>query len=204
MKKSKLRRIPEINIPVPLFAKGGLGGICFLLPIQFRLSIPPAPLLQRGVNILGNRLNPKATLGGSVWRMKPQLVTLMLLASMLVCPEPTCAALVPNLFSANNTNKPLANIPAVATPVENLSDLKGKLDGLETLRDRLDKGTNDSKAPEGVRPEEVSEKRRLIESLIFFYQEGLNSLTATETEQENLKLAEAQSGKWTGFSDPPV
>ena len=150
-----------------------------------------------------SKLKPKATLGGSVWTMKPQVVILVLLASMFVNPEPLSAALVPNLFSANDTNKPLANIPAVATPEENLSDLKGKLDGLETLRDRLDKETNDTKAPEGVKPEEVSEQRRLIESLIFFYQEGLNSLTAKETEQENLKVTQAQSGKWTGFSSPP-
>ena len=51
-----IRRIPEMNIPVPPFAKGGLGGIFFLPPLQFGLSIPPAPLLQRGVNFLGNRL----------------------------------------------------------------------------------------------------------------------------------------------------
>jgi len=44
-----------MNIPVPPFAKGGLGRIGFLSPLQFRLSIPPAPLLQRGVNIPGNR-----------------------------------------------------------------------------------------------------------------------------------------------------
>ena len=43
-------------IPVLPFAKGVVGGICFLLPIQFRPSITPAPLLQSGVNILGNRL----------------------------------------------------------------------------------------------------------------------------------------------------
>ena len=43
-----LRRIPEMNIPVPPFAKGGLGGIGFLPPLQFGLSIPSAPLLQRG------------------------------------------------------------------------------------------------------------------------------------------------------------
>ena len=33
-----------MNIPVPPFAKGGLGGIGFLPPLQLRLSIPPAPL----------------------------------------------------------------------------------------------------------------------------------------------------------------
>ena len=57
-----IRHIPEMNIPVPPFAKGGLGGIGFLPPLQFGLSIPPAPLLQRGVNILGNRLNDAPTL----------------------------------------------------------------------------------------------------------------------------------------------
>ena len=38
-----------MNLPVPPFAKGGLGGIGFLPQLQFWHSIPPAPL--------GNRLS---------------------------------------------------------------------------------------------------------------------------------------------------
>ena len=64
-----------MNIPVHPFAKGGLGGIGFLPPLQYRLSIPcppgnpPCPLLQRGLNILGNSLSPmlKSTLSRKTW-----------------------------------------------------------------------------------------------------------------------------------------
>ncbi len=113
------------------------------------------------------------------------VATLVLLASMLVNVESACAALAPNLFSANDNNKTTADIPATtATPEAIRADLKRKLDEAQALRDRLDNGANDTKAPDGIKPEEVSEQRRLIDSLIFFYQEGLNSLAATEAELE--------------------
>jgi potassium efflux system protein len=95
------------------------------------------------------------------------------------------------------------NPATAATPKEIRDELKSKLDEVQALHDHLDSGANDTKAPEGIKPEELTEQRRLVESLIFFYQEGLNSLAATEAEQEQLKLTEAQARKWTGFPDPP-
>ncbi len=128
----------------------------------------------------------------------------VVLASVLAQVEPADAALPPNLSPANENNKPPADLPVVAaTPEEIRADLTGKLDEVQALRDRLNNGATDTKAPEGIKPEEVGEQRRLIESLIFFYREGLNSLAATESEQETLKLTEARAQAWTGFPDPP-
>ena len=46
-----VRRIPEMNIPVPPFAKGGLVGIGFLPALQFGVSIPPPPPFAEGVGV---------------------------------------------------------------------------------------------------------------------------------------------------------
>jgi len=100
--------------------------------------------------------------------------------------------------------KILPDIPAMpATPKETRDDVKTKLAEVQALRERLDGVATDPQALLGVKPEESAEQRRLIESLVFFYQEGLNSLDATEAEQDKLKLSQAQASAWTGFPDPP-
>jgi len=58
MLKSRLIRImciPKMNLPVPPFEKGGPRGDFIQATTKVRAFNPPARLLQRGVNFLGNR-----------------------------------------------------------------------------------------------------------------------------------------------------
>ena len=128
----------------------------------------------------------------------------MLSISMFAYVNSANAALAPNLLPATSDNNiPPDNSAPAATPKEIRDELKHKLDEVQTFRDHMDSGGNGTKAVEGIKPEELAEQRRLIESLIFFYQDGLESLAATEAEQEKLKLTEVQAREWTGFPDPP-
>ncbi|MCX7111476.1 MAG: mechanosensitive ion channel [Proteobacteria bacterium] len=158
------------------------------------------PRLKR--NLAGVRCNSMARR----WRFASLCLIAMAvsLSSMLFAVELAYAALGPNLPVINNDNKnPTAGQTSTPSPVEIREELKRKLDEIQAHLDRLDGDGYDTKAPAGIKPEEVTEQRRLIESLIFFYQEGLNSLTATESEREKLKAVETKAREWAGFPDPP-
>ncbi len=128
-------------------------------------------------------------------------LAIVMLASLLLNNPMAYAALSPvEMLSANKDNKKAEASPS---PEEIREELKRRLDEIQAYRDRLDGGNYDTKAPVGIKPEEVTERRRLIESLIFFYQEGLNSLNAVDIEREKLKTIETQIQKWTGFATPP-
>jgi potassium efflux system protein len=128
----------------------------------------------------------------------------VLLATLLLIALPLHAAVGANVLSVIVDKNAPAIAPApAATAQEIRADLEQKLNEVLAFRDRLDSGAVDMKAPEGIKPEEVTEQRRIIESLIFFYQEGLNSLAAVESERDKLKLVETQAQAWTGFPEPP-
>ncbi len=126
-----------------------------------------------------------------------------LLAVSVFNVQTTYAALSPtDLLPTNKESKKPEALPT-PTPKEIREELKRRLDEVQISRDRLDGGNYDTKAPEGIKPDEVTEKRRLMESLIFFYQEGINSLDTMEIEREKLKSIDAQTLEWKGFPSPP-
>jgi len=129
----------------------------------------------------------------------------MLLAPLLVNAGSEDTLPAPDAPPANLDSKILPDNPAAAaaTPKAIRDELKQKLDEVQALRERMDSGAKGSPLPAGIKPEELTEQRRLIESLVFFYQEGLNSLDATQDEQDKLKLTETQARAWTAFPDPP-
>ena len=139
-----------------------------------------------------------------------QLASLCLLAAALLWSaipmtiEPAAAAITQNVLSALNGKQPPADGQnPVAADADIRIELKGKLDEAQAFHDRLESGSPEAKAPAGVKPEEVTEQRRVVDSLIFFYQEGLNSLDAIAAEQDKSKSLEAQARDWNGFPDPP-
>ena len=132
------------------------------------------------------------------------VATGLLLSSVLGEAGSANNALVPNVLPALiNQKASVDNQTTAATPAEIRDELKRKLEEVQSLRDHWDAGPNGVKAPVGIKPEELTEQQRVFESLIFFYQEGLNNLTATESARDDLKAAEAAAGKWTGFGNPP-
>ena len=132
------------------------------------------------------------------------LVCLSVMATLFVQLEPASAATPVNLLPAKTDNTVPGDGPATAhSPQESPDEIKTKLDEVRALRDRMDSAASDANPPEGIKPEELTEQRRLIESLIFYYQEGLNSLTATQAELEKRKAAEAEAREWTSFPEPP-
>jgi potassium efflux system protein len=128
----------------------------------------------------------------------------VLSAALLLAGIPPCAAVGANVLSVIvDKNAPASAAATAATAQEIRADLDQKLNEALAFRDRLDSGSIDTKPPEGIKPEEVTEQRRIIESLLFFYQEGLTSLATVESERDKLKLAEAQAQEWTDFTEPP-
>ena len=100
-------------------------------------------------------------------------------------------------------NPSVEGVMKPVTPAPVLTKLKLNFEEVQAVRDRLENGAFDNKPPKGIKPEEVAEPLRVIESLDLCYQEGINSQSAKPSEQEKLKLAEAAASLCKGLPEPP-
>ena len=100
-------------------------------------------------------------------------------------------------------NPSVEGVMKPVTPAPVLTKLKLNFEEVQAVRDRLENGAFDNKPPAGIKPDEVAEPLRVIESLDLCYQEGINSQSAKPSEQEKLKLAEAAASLCKGLPEPP-
>ncbi|MCU0735379.1 MAG: mechanosensitive ion channel [Methylotetracoccus sp.] len=95
-----------------------------------------------------------------------------------------------------------AGLPA-ATPEEVHAEIERKLAKALAWQEKLSNVSAADIPPSGIGEEEAAERRRLIDSLVFYYRAQIRAIAELMEAQKARADAEARGRGWPGFDEPP-